>query len=135
MTTAELLETVRRVEVRTNRASVAAGIRACRRAGHLARRKKPHCHLSHRNVREPQHLSAFVPGGRMPPSTSGKDARRYRSGAESRVVPDFKPIEFERFGNCGEFAMIRNLTGEISPVLIPSNSTGLEFKPAKECHD
>ena len=81
MTTAELLETVRRVEVRTNRASVAAGILAC----------------------------------------------RYGSEAVSRVVPDSKPIEFDGFGNCGEFAIIRGRTGAVIPVLIPSNSTGLEF--------
>ena len=38
-----------------------------------------------------------------------------------------KPIEFERFGNYGEFAMIRNQAGEARPVLIPSNSMELEI--------
>lgn len=37
-----------------------------------------------------------------------------------------KPIEFERFGNCGEFATIKNRGDEMNPVLFPSNSTGIE---------
>jgi len=45
MTTTELLESIRRIEVRANRAFVAAGIRACRRVGHPARRKEPCCQL------------------------------------------------------------------------------------------
>ena len=122
MTTAELLETVRRVEVRANRAPVAVGIRACRRAGHLARRKESHYHLSRRNNREPANSRCFVPGCRMPPSTSGKDARRYA-----------KPLEFERFGNCGEFATFRNQAVAVFSGLIPSNSTGLEFSRLELC--
>jgi hypothetical protein len=43
----------------------------------------------------------------------------------------FKPLDFERFGNCGEFAIITRWAA----VLIPSNSTGLEFKPDDDCHD
>ena len=46
-----------------------------------------------------------------------------RSGA----APDSKPLEFERFGNCGEFATIRIQANKLHLVLIPSNSTGLEF--------
>src|SRR6266699_1485411 len=30
------------------------------------------------------------------------------------------------FGNCGGFAIIRSRAGELTPVLIPSNSTGLK---------
>ena len=36
---------------------------------------------------------------------------------------DFKPLEFERFGNCGGFAIIKRQAA----VLIPSNTTGLEM--------
>jgi hypothetical protein len=63
--------------VRTNRAFVAAGIRACRVVGHLAGR--------------------FV-----------------------------KPLEFERFGNCDGFAVIKLA----AMVLNPSNSMGLETRSA-----
>lgn len=40
-----------------------------------------------------------------------------------QFTPDSKPIEFERFGNCGEFAAIQRRAA----ILIPSNSTGLEI--------
>ena len=40
-----------------------------------------------------------------------------------------KPIEFDGFGNCGEFATIKNQVNEPGLVLIPSNSTGLETQP------
>jgi hypothetical protein len=43
----------------------------------------------------------------------------------------FKPAKFERFGNCGEFAIIKRRAA----VFIPSNSTELEFKPDDKCHD
>ena len=45
-----------------------------------------------------------------------------------QFAPDSKPIEFERFGNCGEFAIIGSPALETTPVLIPSNSTDLEFR-------
>ena len=35
----------------------------------------------------------------------------------------FNPLEFERFGNCGEFAIIKTQAA----VLIPSNSMELEI--------
>ncbi len=38
-----------------------------------------------------------------------------------------KPLEFERFGNCGEFAIIKKSGGRSMAVLIPSNSTELEL--------
>ncbi len=37
---------------------------------------------------------------------------------------NFKPLESERFGNYGEFAMIK----PAAVVLIPSNSMGLEMR-------
>lgn len=43
-----------------------------------------------------------------------------------QFTPDSKPIEFERFGNCGEFATIKTQTSEWTPIPIPSNSTGLK---------
>jgi hypothetical protein len=49
--------------------------------------------------------------------------RRERRAPVSR---NSKPIEFEGFRNYGEFAIIRNQEGETCPVLVPSNSTGLE---------
>jgi len=39
-----------------------------------------------------------------------------------------KPIEFDGFGNCGEFAIIKSQADEPCLVLIPSNSTGLETR-------
>ena len=41
---------------------------------------------------------------------------------------DFKGLEFETIGNCGEFAIIKILAA----VLIPSNSTGLEMTTGVE---
>ncbi len=50
-----------------------------------------------------------------------------QAGLERFNSPDFKPIEFDGFGNCGEFATIRSQAGEAPPVLIPSKSTGLSL--------
>jgi hypothetical protein len=100
MTTAELLETVRRVEVRTNRLVNDTMVGA--------------------------YLSQFR--GR------GMDFEELR---ESYVVKPVccgsKPIEFDEFGNCGEFATIRNQPVAVFPGLIPSNSTGLEFSRLDLC--
>jgi hypothetical protein len=41
-----------------------------------------------------------------------------------------KPLKFEKFRNYGEFAIIKNQADEVPPVLIPSNSTGLEMRSA-----
>jgi hypothetical protein len=38
----------------------------------------------------------------------------------------FIPLEIERFGNCGGFAIIKHRVDEMNLVLIPSNSTGIE---------
>ena len=38
-----------------------------------------------------------------------------------------KPIEFDGFGNCGEFAIIKNPPDEPTPFLTPSNSMGLRI--------
>ena len=46
------------------------------------------------------------------------------------VSRNSKPIEFEGFGNYGEFAIIRNQAGRARMVLIPSNSTGLKTRAA-----
>jgi hypothetical protein len=91
MTTAELLETVRRVEVRTNRLVNDTMVGA--------------------------YLSQFRGRGMV------------EAGLELIIEPsaslDSKPLEFERFGNCGDFAIIKNQAGEPNRTLIPSNSTGL----------
>ena len=42
-----------------------------------------------------------------------------------------KPIEFDGIGNCGEFATIRIQANKLHLVLIPSNSTELEFNHAR----
>ncbi len=41
-----------------------------------------------------------------------------------------QPIVSGRFGNCGEFAIIKNQVNEALRVLIPSNSTGLKTRAA-----
>jgi hypothetical protein len=91
MTTAELLETVRRVEVRTNRLVNDTMVGA--------------------------YLSQFRGRGMV------------GAGLELIIEPsaslDSKPLEFERFGNCDDFAIIRNRTVAGFWVLIPSNSRGL----------
>jgi hypothetical protein len=97
MTTAELLETVRRVEVRTNRLVNDTMVGA--------------------------YLSQFR--GR------GMDFEELRQRhTEKSACSDSKPIEFEAFGNCGEFAIIKTQTCEPNRVLIPSNSRGLETRSA-----
>ena len=47
-------------------------------------------------------------------------------GWRGQFTPEFKPLEFERFGNYGEFATIKSHAGGLTPVLIPSNSMGLK---------
>jgi len=44
-----------------------------------------------------------------------------------QFTPEVKPLEFEWFSNCGEFAVIGSPALEMTPVLIPSNSTGLRI--------
>jgi hypothetical protein len=84
MTLTELLESVRRVEVRTNRL-----------------------------------VNDTMVGA-------------YLSGFKGRGVDcaHFISLEFERFGNCGEFVIIKRQTGEMKLILIPSNSTGLKTRAA-----
>jgi hypothetical protein len=43
----------------------------------------------------------------------------------------FKPLAFEGFGNCGEFAIIKRQAA----VLIPSNSTGFELETDVTSHN
>ena len=85
MTTAELLETVRRVEVRTNRLVNDTMVGA--------------------------YLSQFR--GR------GMDLAGFELSIEPSARLDSKPIEFERFGNCGEFAIIKSRANDPCLVLIP----------------
>ncbi len=99
MTTAELLETVRRVEVRTNRLVNDTMVGA--------------------------YLSQFR--GR------GMDFERFELATEQSASLSSKPIEFDGFGNCGEFATIRNQAVAVFPGLIPSNSTGLESSRLDLC--
>jgi hypothetical protein len=47
-------------------------------------------------------------------------------GWRGQFTTDSKPIEFEGFGNYGEFAIIKRQAVEPGWVLIPSDSTGLE---------
>ena len=85
MTLTELLETVRRVELRTNR---------------LVNDTMVGAYLSHFKGR-------------------GMDFER------------FKPLEIERFGNRGGFAINKRQTDKPRRMLIPSNSTGLETQASK----
>ena len=84
MTITELLEFVRRVEVRTNR------------------------------------LVNDTIGG------------AYLSGFKGRGMDcaRFNPIEFDGFGNCGGFAIIKHQAHETNLILIPSNSMGLKTRTA-----
>jgi hypothetical protein len=61
----------------------------------------------------------------------GVNERDFTRANSPFAIRHSKPIEFDGFGNCGEFATIKNQAA----VLIPSNSTGFEFKPVNECHD
>jgi hypothetical protein len=47
----------------------------------------------------------------------------------------FKPAEFERFGNYGEFAIIKRQAGKPGGILIPSNSRGLEVATHVASHN
>ena len=49
-------------------------------------------------------------------------------GWRGQFTPEFKPVEFERFGNYGEFAAIRVTQPLRWVVSIPWNSTGLEVR-------
>jgi len=75
MTTAELLETVRRIVVRTNRLVNDTMVGA--------------------------YLSQFR--GR------GMDFEEFELTTERSACLDSKPLEFERFSNCGEFAIIKSV--------------------------
>ena len=52
-------------------------------------------------------------------------------GWRGQFTPEFKLLEFDGFGNCGEFATIKARAGKANSVLIPSNSTGLETSPTE----
>lgn len=43
-----------------------------------------------------------------------------------QFTPDFKPIEFERFGNCREFATIGSRTCPVCPLFTPVEFDGFE---------
>ncbi len=105
----EILKKIRQIELRTNRlvTAFAAGARASAR------------------------FTARTPAvSKTNPALNATRPlkRRERCAPVSR---NSKPIEFDGFGNYGEFAIIKRR----AMVLTPSNSTGLEFKPANECHD
>jgi hypothetical protein len=51
-----------------------------------------------------------------------------KQAAAKSASPDSNSIEFDGFGNCGGFAIIKTKANR--PSLIPSNSTGLKT-PAK----
>jgi hypothetical protein len=52
-------------------------------------------------------------------------------GWRGQFTPEFKPLEFQRFSNCGEFATIGSPALETTPVLIPSNSRELKTRPTE----
>ena len=85
MTLTELLESVRRVEVRTNRLSNDTMVGA--------------------------YLSRFK--------------------GRSMDFARFNPLEIERVGNCGEFAIIKTLAGLPTPFLIPSNLMELKYRQTR----
>ena len=61
-------------------------------------------------------------------TTSTRSTKNFARRASGR---NSKPLEFERFGNCGEFATIRARRPHHCPVLIPSNSRELETCPTE----
>ena len=83
-------------------------------------------------VRQPD---APNPSSRL---TSVGALKRRERRAPARSVPasrNFKPIEFEGFGNCGEFAIIKSQADESHLFLIPANSTGLKARSAAILHN
>ncbi len=134
MTTAELLETVRRVEVRTNRlvndTMVGAYLSQFRGLGGWHFPVTPllvpkGLNMNSRGCQPTVAVDCtFDPVG-VGPLPNDKP---WVSPTAIRVGPlRGREYEFERFGNCGEFAITKNRPTAISPGLIPSNSTGLEF--------
>jgi hypothetical protein len=139
----EILKKIRQIELRTNRlvTEFAPGARLCEpQHSRIAKSRRSSEHV----------LPGKVAAGRRPALRSGARAlarftvrtptasktnpalnsvgtlkRRERRAPVSR---NSKPLEFETFRNYGEFAIIRNQEGEACPVLIPSNSTGLEAR-------
>ena len=100
----EILKKIRQVELRTNRivTGFATGARASARfTGRTAAASKTNLVLD--SIRPLK-----------------------RSERRAPVSRNFNSLEFDGFRNYGEFAIIRNQEGEACPVLIPSNSTGLE---------
>jgi hypothetical protein len=104
----EILKKIRQIELRTNRlvTAFAAGARASARfAARTSAASKTNPALN------------FI-----------RPLKRRERRAPARR--NSKPLEFEGFGNYGEFAIIRNLAGRARMVLIPSNSTGLKTRAA-----
>ena len=70
--------------------------------------------------------------------TSSRTLKRRERRAPVRSVPvsrNSNPIEFDGFGNCGEFAIIKSQADESHLFLIPSNSTGLKARSAAILHN
>ena len=113
----EILKKIRQIELRTNRlvTGSAAGARASARF----------------TVRQPAASNSISQ------LTSIRAMKRRERRAPSRFVPasrNPKPLEIERFGNCGEFAIIKSRQGQMRSVLIPSNSMGLENRVVTPSH-
>ena len=138
----EILKKIRQIELRTNRivTTFATGARLC---------EPQHCRMAESQSSSGRVLFGEAAAGRRPALRSGARASvRFtaRTPAASKTNPalnsiptlkrrerraparqNSKPLEFEGFRNYGEFAIIKHPAGEGCPVLIPSNSTGLEI--------
>ena len=138
----EILKKIRQIEIRTNRIVTESAERGCVRS---TSRSTPHISnalTNHRALRlglRPQ-PRAVQSGARVsarftvrqsvasdscfaPASVRTLKRRKRRVPAS----PNSKPIEFDGFGNCGEFAIIKRQGGGLGWILIPSNSRGLEL--------
>jgi hypothetical protein len=104
----EILKKNRQIELRTNRivTAFAVGARASAR------------------------FTARTPAGSQTNPALNSIRKLKRRERRAPTHRNSKPLKFETFRNYGEFAIINNQADEVPPVLIPSNSTGLEMRSA-----
>ena len=150
----EILKKIRQIELRTNRivSGTADGARLCEPqhtrmachqnnfgrvpVGEAAAGRRP---ALRSGARASARFTVRQPAASNPISqlTSIRALKRRERRAPSRSVPasrNPKPLEIERFGNCGEFAIIKSRQGQMRSVLIPSNSMGLENRVVTPSH-
>ena len=138
----EILKKIRQIELRTNRIVTAfvAGARALARftARTPAASKTNPALNSIRALKRRERRAPAAPErgcvrstSRSTPAISHAPTNYHALQLGLRLQPrsvsfsrNSKPLEFEGFGNCGEFAIIKRR----AVVLIPSNSTGLKTR-------